>query len=862
MPNEIPNGLQHLRSKGRPEILAYSGQGRGKKTLFRRDRAQHAAYLRQQVADVGQAFEEIWAEREEQDLPQDFGLILNIVSEPGYPLTFTSFEQAATKTKRGVVVLNVRHEPTDDGPLTKVALFVPFGRLDVLAKKVEAYGDPTKDGQPDRKGVRHPKNETLLANIARIGVAALEALWTDPEPLPKDDGPHWWEMWIRRADDGNWKRRFLAQCERLQIPVPKQRLVLPDHVILVGIAHRQQLEGSLDLLNSLAEVRKPRPCSVGLTDREVDQDEWVEEALDRIEWPGDGAPAVCLIDTGVNRGHPLIEPQLAEQDATTVLAGGDVSDSWQHGTPMAGLAAFGDLRTLMLSTGAWRQLHRLESVKLIATGKEHDPENYGAVTQQAIYLPEIEARDRPRAYCLAITGGTPGDDGRPSSWSAAIDAAISGSQEIGEQRRLLLISAGNWSDFVDSYHYPDTLYAARIEDPAQAWNAVTVGAYTARAVIEEDDDESRRARAIAPYKGLSPFSRTSRDWEKRWPIKPEVVMEGGNLARTQQGDIEQRDSLELVTTAALFSRRPLTTLNATSAATALASRLGARLLEAYPDLWLESIRGLIVHSGRWTNQMLGNGVIDPHASGSSRAVESLLRLYGFGAVDEVRALASFSNRTTVVFQDTLQPYRQTAGRARLNECHLLALPWPKSLLEGALDVPAMMRVTLSYFIEPNPGSRVWEKNPKYHYPGCLLRFKVKHKDMDLDQFRAKLEAQQKDEDADEEEDEVATTKSRSLHDPGWALGGRLRGKGGSLVQDIWRGSAAQLAEMGHIAVYPVKGWWATRKFPEEHEHHGCHERQVRYSLIVSIETKANLPIYSMIEAAIAEFEAPAADIET
>jgi hypothetical protein len=63
--------------------------------------------------------------------------------------------------------------------------------------------------------------------------------------------------------------------------------------------------------------------------------------------------------------------------------------------------------------------------------------------------------------------------------------------------------------------------------------------------------------------------------------------------------------------------------------------------------------------------------------------------------------------------------------------------------------------------------------------------------------------------------------------------------------------------MGHIAVYPVKGWWATRKFPEDHEDHNCHERRVRYSLIVSIEAEAPLPIYTEIEAAIVAIEAAA-----
>ena len=55
----------------------------------------------------------------------------------------------------------------------------------------------------------------------------------------------------------------------------------------------------------------------------------------------------------------------------------------------------------------------------------------------------------------------------------------------------------------------------------------------------------------------------------------------------------------------------------------------------------------------------------------------------------------------------------------------------------------------------------------------------------------------------------------------------------------------------------VKGWWATRKFPDDHEHHDCHLRQIRYSLLVSIESEANLPIYTEIEAAMLEIPIPA-----
>lgn len=148
------------------------------------------------------------------------------------------------------------------------------------------------------------------------------------------------------------------------------------------------------------------------------------------------------------------------------------------------------------------------------------------------------------------------------------------------------------------------------------------------------------------------------------------------------------------------------------------------------------------------------------------------------------------------------------------------------------------------------------EEPSPHLQHLRFRGDPLVQDMDPDEFRAQLERQVQDEE-DADEDEVAVVTRRSLSDPGWALGGRLRGKGGSLIQDVWRGTTGQLAEMGHVAVFPVKGWWATRKFPEGHEHYNCHEKVVRYSLIVSIETEAVLPIYTKIEAAMIEVPVPA-----
>jgi hypothetical protein len=151
----------------------------------------------------------------------------------------------------------------------------------------------------------------------------------------------------------------------------------------------------------------------------------------------------------------------------------------------------------------------------------------------------------------------------------------------------------------------------------------------------------------------------------------------------------------------------------------------------------------------------------------------------------------------------------------------------------------VLRVTLSYFVEPNPGSRVQPTRSRFRYPGCVLRFEVKNPTESEFNFRKRLNA----EIAADEED---LDEGESGADNRWALGTKGRRIGGSLHQDVWRGTAVELAAMDQVAVIPIKGWWATRKFLEGHECHGCHDRKVRYSLIVSIEAEAQLPIYTAI----------------
>jgi hypothetical protein len=114
-------------------------------------------------------------------------------------------------------------------------------------------------------------------------------------------------------------------------------------------------------------------------------------------------------------------------------------------------------------------------------------------------------------------------------------------------------------------------------------------------------------------------------------------------------------------------------------------------------------------------------------------VENLVRYCGFGVSDITRALHCAENNLTLVVQSSLQPYQKTAGAPTMRDMNLHTIPWPKEVLRDLGETPVEMRVTLSYFIEPNPGERGWKKRHQYQSHG--LRFDINLAEETKDQFR-------------------------------------------------------------------------------------------------------------------------------
>lgn len=789
------------------------------------DRKSHGSSLLGQLSKIKVIAEQAKSQQTEMGMPSGLGLQLVFSSLQDIEMPLHSLSDA----RAGIELMNVHR----DEHHTYATVFVPDGKLIVFEKKVQEYLEQRKNR--DGKSLDH---SALINTIKEIRVAAFNELWTDDNSvLPiSDQELIWWEIWLpvlgNRAGTIN---RFRTFAEQIGFEVSKDQLEFPERTVLLMQGTLQQIQQSMILLNNIAEIKRAKETAEFFDSlSSTDQREWVDELLGRTYWPENKSPYVCILDTGVNSGHPLIKPALDDADLHTIEPAWGVADQCGHGTEMAGLALWGDLTEAFVSSEPIRLSHRLESVKLLPQDGANSGRHHGKLTLEGISRVEVSDPYRLRVFNLAVTAKDNRDRGKPSAWSSTLDSQACDTDNEWLTPRLIVVSAGNIDDHNAWIHYPESNASDSIHDPAQAWNCLTVGAYTEKVRIIGDD--ANNYSPLAELGGLSPFSTTSVTWPKQqWPLKPDVVFEGGNLARTDQYSapyIESKSSLSLLTTDYQLTERLLTVSNRTSAATALCSRMAAQLMEQYPSLWPETIRGLIVHSAEWTEQMK-NDFLGPRKRSSD--YENLIRQCGFGMPNLEKAMWSAKNSLSLIVENQLQPFSLEVGKndPTFNDMHLYELPWPDQELMALGETRVEMKVTLSYFIEPNPGIVERGNAGRYRYESHGLRFDVKRPTETILDFKARNNQ------IIRKMEEGSYTGGGS--DTNWALGSNLRHLG-SLHSDIWTGTAADLARRGVLAVYPVTGWWKTHKKLKSYN------KKARYAFIVSINTpETGVDLYNAIE---------------
>ncbi len=815
--NSTANNKPHLFLGSTGQSEAYtspaSGGGGGMVTPPQ-VRTTHSQSLLNDLASVSSGLESQKEEADSYELESKLGVQVAFESFDGVEMAIESLADA----RKGIELLNVKRV----GEKIIATVFIPEGKLNAFEAKIQDYIAYATDING-----RARDNQKLIDAIQSFKVAALESLWSDDESLfPQNETEYiWWEVWLPVLDDRQAVLHdFTVIATELGIEVNTGQLNFPERTVINVYGCKQQLSASTLLLSNISELRLAKETSEFFDELDpIEQREWSDELLSRLNLADGELPYVCILDTGVNSEHPLLSPFTTAQDHFVIDPSWTITDDSGHGTEMAGLAVWGDLTDVLQSSEPININHRLESVKVLRHDGDNQGKPLGLITADGVSEAVIANPERNRIFSMALGSKDGRDLGRPSSWSSALDGLAADDLGDNLNPKLFTVCAGNTTGFPqDLREYPHNNELQDIHDPAQAWNVLTVGAYTNKITITEDSSYSPLANAGS----LSPYSSTSVLWDNNKPIKPEVVFEGGNVGIDDDTCLTFA-SLMPLSTYNNISERLFSPSNATSAATALAARFNVQLCAKYPNFWPETIRALTVHSASWTSEMFN---LVSSENTEKQKLKRLVRLVGYGVPSIEKALWSANNSLSMIVQDVIQPYEKLRGKQpSTKDMHIHDLPWPTDTLLQLGDVDVEMTVTLSYFIEPNPSSR--NVSGKYSYPSHQLRFDVKRPDESVQQFKARLNRNARAE-------EQGTT--RSTGDSNWQLG-QIRNKG-SIHKDVWKGSAAELAERGQVAIFPAMGWWRSRAKLN------YFDKQARYALIISIAVpEIDIDIYTEIE---------------
>ncbi len=751
-----------------------------------RDYTTHGRHLKEQI-------DEVLAQHQRRRRPQGISpnLILRIQLDPTAIVAEEAWERC------GLTLLSVDEHKT-------LVLFSSNQDLTYFLHRLAAYSlGPQKDTQ---KSAPHTQIFASIDEVGeirprdRIGPLFRSEGVTNPNNLRETEQ---YTIDIELWDLGTRQLRQNA-LDEVQEFFNSQNGRVTDHylgeslVLLRAICTGKVVKEVLDI-DTIALVDLPPKPS--LTISEI-LNLGAEEFLP-VQSPDDSAPSVCILDSGITAGHPLIAPAVGEATSVPNTLG-DPSDGHGHGTMVAGLALYGDVEQCIQSRSFTPRLH-LYSARVLNDRGEFDDEHL-VITQMRDAIKYFKDNYNCGVYNISLGDARlPYRGGKVSPWASILDTLARDLDVV------IVVSAGNYSHDpgpgnspdLHIQDYPSYLLqdGAQIIEPATGCIVLTVGALAHSDNVPPGSAGGSVAfRPIARPGEPSPFTRSGPGLGGA--IKPELCEYGGNLAYdgTLQDVRPGIRELSIISFHHDYLSRLFTTNIGTSFAAPRVAFAAARLFETFPDASANLIRALLVTSASY-----------PEASKSlleTIADDATQRLCGYGRPDLELARTSDSRRV-VLYADS---------QLTLDNFHVYAVPIP----EEWIATKGTRQITVSLAFDPPI------RHSRFDYLGTKMSFRlIRGKSLDevIDAFRARTK-----------DEESPGRLSSTTYDCKLLPKSRYR-ECGTLQKATFRMQKTPRLEYGdtyYLAVRCEKKWSGEEHSPQ------------RYAVVVAVEHEASIDLYNII----------------
>ena len=405
--------------------------------------------------------------------------------------------------------------------------------------------------------------------------------------------------------------------------------------------------------------RRPKPNFETPADYNISLSDFPE-----VNPPPEQNCGILVVDSGVQRGHPLIAPALGEAevfpDAAREFITGEPDDGDEktggHGTGVSGIAIYGDvsqsIKNRLFQPTAW-----LFSARVTDKNNEYDPDLLleNQLDKAVQYFTQNYANCKVINISLGDSRLNFRDGQKQFRLAAKIDAIA---YEFQHKNLVFVISAGNLPYEPSSGEqlrtgYPNYLLneEARIIDPATSAIALTVGSLSlgSGSLRNPDDAQTQAVARVCGYP--SPFTRGGFGVDGM--IKPDLVDFGGDLIVEGSRVIPNEAGVSILTLAKNSTGSMFRAYCGTSFAAPRVANMAAQLFTQFPNATSNLIRALIVNSATLPSEI--PRVFQAKNDKDKKQLQKQLQIYGYGQPDLFRAKYSAENYVVLLEDDVQIP---------------------------------------------------------------------------------------------------------------------------------------------------------------------------------------------------------------